>query len=185
MRQRSKCLEAGSNAYSVIRRPVLFANECCSRTPQSRSRFQIKKQEFDIASLEANESQSSALLSVQIETNNAQAMELSDRRDRTREQHKQLMQLAQRVSELDNDNEALTRQLRYYQEEIVAMGQATMRLDGILRKIPDAVREQYTGGAQSSAVIESPVNIDGQVTAIRPFRDDTFVEVDVGRTSGV
>ncbi len=152
---------------------------------QSRSRAVIKKQEFDIASLEANESQSRASLKVQIETNSAMGKELTERRDRTREQSKQLLQLDRRVSELDNDNEALTRHLRFYSEQIVAMEQATRRLEDVLARIPEPVIEKYTGIKDRGNVIEARHDINGTVTDVRRVRDDTFVEVDVGRTSGV
>ncbi len=157
------------------------------REHQSRHAAQavnLRDRGFEIDKLRAAEESLRATIDIQASTTNAQSTELTDRRERMRIQAVRMVELEQRNNELQNDNDALTQQLRFFREENVELARVRERLEAKIDLIPSDVATRFWDD-QAAIEVDPTHNIEGRVTGVRTLAGETFVEVNTGRSDGV
>lgn len=116
----------------------------------------------------------------------AMQKELGQRREEMVGQSTKLIELADRINQLESEKEALTRRVRQFREQVVQMEERSGQLETAFMKLPPELRAQVTGDDAATAIpYESPTVIIGRVTNVQSIADETFVQVDIGKNDGV
>jgi phosphate/sulfate permease len=155
---------------------------------QARIRAEMLQKDFDLDKLRASDTKIRSSNDLQTRTISAQNAELIANRRNVREQAQRLVGLEQRRSELENENEFLLQQMRYLKEQLVALQEGKEDLQNTMSTIPLEIRQTYTGATmddQMPILIDPPHKIEGMVTGVMTGGEETFVEINVGRTDGV
>ena len=155
-----------------------------NQTRRAAQATTLKEKGFEIDSLRASEDSLRVTIDIQTRTNHAQATELTDRREKMRVQAVRMVELEQRNNELQNDNDALTQQLRFFREENVELARVRERLEAKIDLIPHEVADRFWDEA-SAIEVDPTHNIEGRITGVRTLAGETFVEVNTGRSDGV
>lgn len=144
----------------------------------------LRDRGFEIDKLRASEESLKSTIDIQTRTTNAQSKELTDRREKMRVQAVRMVEMEHRNNELQNDNDALTQQLRFFREENVELANVRERLEAKIDLIPNDVASRYWD-ASAEIEVDPSHNIEGRITGVRTLAGETFVEVNTGRTDGV
>lgn len=144
----------------------------------------LRDRGFEIDKLRASDESLKSTIDIQTRTTHAQSRELTDRREKMRMQAVRMVEMEHRNNELQNDNDALTQQLRFFREENVELANVRERLEAKIDLIPNDVASRYWD-ASAEIEVDPSHNIEGRITGVRTLAGETFVEVNTGRTDGV
>jgi len=154
------------------------------QTRRAAQAVTLRERGFEIDKLRASEESLKSTIDIQTRTTNAQSKELTDRREKMRVQAVRMVEMEHRNNELQNDNDALTQQLRFFREENVELANVRERLEAKIDLIPNDVASRYWD-ASAEIEVDPSHNIEGRITGVRTLAGETFVEVNTGRTDGV
>lgn len=135
------------------------------------------KSEADFSRLTAAEYQHA-------EIQKALETELSQRRTDMTALQTQVIQLADRIKEIDSQRQALDRERKRDAEQVVLLQEENAKLQTIISKLPPEARNLSTGGTAPQP-FEPEMPIQGQVTKIDKVQGETFVQINVGKNDGV
>ncbi len=144
----------------------------------------------DTAKLEAQVSGLSAAMSQNQAILDAALKELAQRRDDAVKLETRAIQLADRNNELMNQVEAYNRQVRRLNEQMTQLDEEKNKISDLWTRVPQDVRDRLTQTTAAAAAgvveaVQTAVPVRGQITKIETVGDQTFAQINLGKTDKV
>lgn len=151
-------------------------------------RAELASARRDTAKLEAQVSGLSAAMSQNQSILDAALKELAQRRDDAVKLETRAIQLADRNNELMNQVEAYNRQVRRLNEQMAQLDEEKSKISDLWTKVPQDIRDRVTNVASTTTAVDpvqAAVPVRGQITKIEKVGDQTFAQINVGKSDQV
>ena len=146
---------------------------------------QLSSSQAKNASYEANLSRLTAASQQQARIITEYEGELKERREQVLKQQTQIIQLIDRNKDLDSQLQALERQVRRVSEKMTQLEERNSGLEIKLAQLPPEWQAKLLTEEAPAGPIVPKSPIKGTVTGIERFDDETYAQVNVGKTDGV
>jgi hypothetical protein len=165
-----------ASAKALVDQQVLALNDRLAQAEKEslEAKSELVKREADLTQFAAASKLDSQL-------REAMEAELKDRRSAMVSQQTRMIELQDRIEEVNAQLQAAERERKRTAERLVELES----------KNADLQKQALRGGAPAAtattppADFESPVPIHGQVARVQKLEGDTFVQINIGKTSGV